>query len=73
MTNNENELMRDRAGKVDSNDKLVAFLYDLMRDYLPVGEVEKIIRENNVKDITSYQFTNGHLANIAKDMAERLK
>jgi hypothetical protein len=73
----ENDEMRERSGKVDSNDPIVSFLYELMRDYLPVGDVEKIVRDcydketNEIRMTTSY--TNGWLAKMAMDMAGRLK
>ena len=56
--------------KSESNDPLVSFLYSLLRDYLPAGEVEKLVQETT-KDTTV--FTNGYLAEYAKDLAERLK
>lgn len=62
--------MRQRSGAVDSNDKLVCFLYVLMRDYLPCGDIESIVLEHigNQK----VEFANGWLANYAKDIAGRL-
>lgn len=74
---NHNEAMRVRSGCVDSDSFLVSFLYELIRDHLPAGEVEEIIRNSTYKNEKDekmiYQFTNGWLANMAIDMAERLK
>jgi hypothetical protein len=41
-----------------------------MRDHIPSGDIEGIL-----KDILNeeYEFSNGWLANHAKDIAERLK
>lgn len=64
--------LRNRSRSINSNDKLVAFLYDLMRDYITCGEVEAImavIKEEKFE----YEFCNGYLANYAKDIARRLK
>lgn len=67
----DNDRLREVSGSINSNDKLVGFLYDLMRDHMPVGEIESIIRENETnKELC---FSNGFLAKIALDMAERLK
>lgn len=62
--------MRVASGSVNSNNKLVAFLYLLIRDHLPSGIVEEIAL--NI-DNTSFDFTNGWLAEHAKDLAKRLK
>ena len=64
--------MRKVSGKVDSDSKLVSFLYLLMRDHLPAGVVEGIIQEVTI-DSTPVQFTNGWLASYSKDIEERLK
>jgi hypothetical protein len=62
--------LRERSGSFDSNDMLVSFLYELMRDHVTPGQVEAIML--NVKP-TECQFTNGYLARYAADVAERLK
>lgn len=63
--------LREKSGNIDSDDKLISFLYILMRDYLPVGSVEEIL-QNHVNDKTS-QFTNGWLAEYARYVAHNLK
>ena len=74
--------IRERSGFVDSNDKLVVFIYLLGRDYLSLGQIEKIMRDitkhNFMIDFSlspnkTYMFSNGWLAEYAKDVAERLK
>lgn len=62
--------MRDISGRVHSNDPLVKFLYLLTRDEVPTGRVEDII--NQISDENSAVFTNGWLAEWAKDAAMRL-
>lgn len=62
--------LRERSGDVRSDDPLVSFLYQLMRDHLAVGVVEGLMGE--VEKQPSI-FTNGWLANYAKDLAERLR
>ena len=65
-----NDRLRAATGKVTSTDPMVAFLYELMRDHLPLGKVEELVRNSPKME---YVFTNGFLANYAKDLAERLK
>jgi hypothetical protein len=63
--------LKNRSGEVTSDDPLVAFLYVLMRDHIPVGIAERLVEMHSYEDTTS--FTNGWLANYAKDLAARLK
>lgn len=47
----KNIAMRERSGSINSNSKLVSFLYLLMRDHLPAGVIEEIIRDaEDLKD-----------------------
>jgi hypothetical protein len=64
--------MRESSGKIDSSDKIVAFLYTLMRDHLPTGTVERIVIDITMNNYTECQFTNGWLAEYANDIKERL-
>lgn len=47
----------------------MSFLYQLMRDELPPGKVEGIVRDCQEPDVL---YTNGWLAKYAQDLAERL-
>lgn len=63
---------------------LISLLYDLMRDHVPTGVVEGIVRrdkETVEKAYPSFEkgfplfrvtFSNGHLARYAQELAERL-
>jgi hypothetical protein len=62
--------LRERSGQVRSDDPLVSFLYQLMRDHLASGVVEGLMGDAEKQPIL---FTNGWLANYAKDIAERLR
>lgn len=64
------EAMRARSGRVTSEDPLVCFLYLLLRDHVTPGTVEEIMR--NVNPEVESVFTNGWLAEYAKDIAKRL-
>jgi hypothetical protein len=57
-----------------SDKKLIAFFYILMRDYLPCGNVEKIVIDivDHI-DIGSIYFTNKYLAKYSKEIVNRLK
>jgi hypothetical protein len=71
MKRNNIARLRAKSGNIKSKDKLVCFLYILMRDYIPCGKVEEIMYEQ-ISDEESV-FTNGYLAKYAQDIAERLK
>lgn len=65
--------LRERSGSVNDNDGLVAFLYGLMRDHLPCGEVERIFRDHVAGDLRKSEYTNGWLARHAQDLASRIR
>ena len=52
-------------------ERLVAFLYDLLRDDLPAGAVERLVREGE-KYPPPYKFSNSHLEAYARELAQRL-
>jgi hypothetical protein len=67
---NETNDLRKRSGTVQYNSKLVSFLYELIRDHLPAGVVEGLVHNSTFDpDVT---YTNGYLADYAKDIADRL-
>jgi hypothetical protein len=51
---------------------LVAFFYQLIRDHMPLGEVEKLVRENEIPPEDAVVFTNGYLARYAQECVARL-
>lgn len=65
-----NDGLRERSGHVEINSKLVSFLYDLMRDHLPPGKVEELVRASTESEVL---YSNGWLAKYAQDIANRLK
>lgn len=67
-----NKVMRESSGMVDSNDPLVLFLYQLGRDSLPLGEIERLAAPLP-PGTQLVQFTNGWLATWAQDLANRLR
>ena len=56
----------------DNNDKLVAFLYILLRDHLPAGVVEEIMVNHVEKfsgtPVFDNPFTEGHARELAGRM-----
>ena len=75
----EIDRMRIASGSVKSKDPLVCFLYLLLRQGLPFGEIEDLIDQsiaatNSEKMIgeSFFVFTNGWAARHAEDMANRL-
>ena len=69
----ENDLLRARSGTVKSKNRLVTVLYELMRDHLPAGTLETIIRDLDGPNCDEFIFTNGWLASYAQDLAERIE
>ena len=65
--------LRNKSGNVVSKSKLMCFIYMLMRDKLPAGEIENMV--NRVRELTAeeYVFTNGYLGQYAKDLVDRLE
>lgn len=66
----EIENLRLRSGEEISENPLVSFLYELMRDYVAPGVVERIVLNSPAKRT---KFSNGYLAQYAKDLAYRLE
>jgi hypothetical protein len=55
------------------SERLVAFLYDLMRDNLPVGTVEQLVRNNEPIGLGEMvTYSNKYLATYARELAIRL-
>lgn len=72
MPDDDQEALCERSGNIESSDPLVSFLYDIMRDHLPVGTVEALIADAlKAQDGASYD--NGWLAQYAMDVAKRLR
>lgn len=65
-----NDLSR-RSGNFSNSDSLVQFLYELMRDHVPPGVVEKLVMES-VRPGQVTQYSNGWLAQYALDVARRI-
>jgi len=70
IVSNQVAQLRERSGSVDSNSRLVDFLYILMRDHLPAGVVEGLVLDSRGGSTSAY--TNGWLALYAQDCADRL-
>lgn len=61
--------MNERSGNIQYNNRLVGFIYDLMRDHVTPGVIEKVLGQQIESDIV---YTNGWLAQYANDVANRL-
>jgi hypothetical protein len=71
VSNEMTELKR-RSGNVQSDDKFVSFIYQLLRDYINVGDVEQCVLDSTGPGTENVVFTNGYLAEYAKDIVKRL-
>lgn len=69
---NHNGVLRYTSGNVQSDNAFDSFLYLLMRDHLPPGKVETILREV-FDDKQPSGFTNGWLAEYARYVRTRLQ
>lgn len=63
--------IRKRSGEINSDDKLVAFLYIILRDHVLPSDIEQIFKFKMGEGTA--QFSNGFLAKYADDIAKRLK
>ena len=73
MINNKiNAELRERSGDVNASGKLISFLYILMRDHLPPGKIEELVRETELDGNGENQYSNGWLASYSIDLASRL-
>ena len=64
--------MRARSGAVESDSMLVSFLYVLLRDEVTPGRLEAVLERSIGEPEKARAFTNGWLAEYAKDVAARL-
>lgn len=62
----------ERSGRVAGHNRLVSFLYLLIRDKLPAGTVEEVVRELNHPGEEA-RYSNGWLATYAEDIAKRIQ
>lgn len=73
MDKRQNSALRSRSGDVMVESKLVGFLYDLMRDYIPPGIIEELIQKSeDICQSNQCLYSNGWLARYAVDIAKRL-
>lgn len=70
MRDINNKQLKEESGNVVYDDRLVSFLYSLLRDRLPAGVVEELVRDSQGIPV---EYTNGYLAKYAKNLADRLK
>lgn len=69
---NQIEELRKVSGAITYSDPLTSFFYQLIRDELPAGTVEKIVQGVVDEPVEGCLFTNGWLAQYANNLAERL-
>ena len=59
------------AGKMKkTKSRLAAVLYDLLRDHVPFGALEKIVRENEAHE--EFFVENPNLISYAEELADRI-
>ncbi|MFA5153760.1 MAG: hypothetical protein WC554_14460 [Clostridia bacterium] len=64
--------LRIRSGRVESDNKFVTFVYELLRDKVPAADIEECVLNSTGPGTDNFQFTNGYLAEYAKDVVKRL-
>lgn len=64
--------LREVSGTVTYSDPLTSLFYQLMRDEIPAGTLERVVQDvlNEEKECV---FTNGWLAKYANNLAEEIK
>jgi hypothetical protein len=67
-----NAEMHKRSGAVHDADPLVALFYDLLRDHIQPGDLEKLVRSACEHHDKTMVYSNGWLAEYARDMVRRL-
>ena len=67
----QNKDLTVASGNVEDKRSMVSFLYELMRDHLPPGKVEEIVRHVLAEDYER-RYCNGWLAQYAQSVADRL-
>jgi hypothetical protein len=76
MTDNELKKLVGAEGEEVEHDPVVTFLYVLMRDHLPLGNVANVIIDLEAGERLGvgfgYTFTNEHLAGYARELRDRL-
>jgi hypothetical protein len=70
MRTEEQQALFERSGAQITHNRLVSFLYELMRDHTPPGVVEGLVNSSQKLPCT---MTNGWLAAYAEDVAKRLE
>jgi hypothetical protein len=68
----ENADMRERSGRVVYVDPLIGLFYDLLRDHIQPGDLEKLVQQACAPEAAVIEYTNGWLARYAEDMVRRL-
>jgi len=58
--------------KIVKKGKLIAFFYRLLRDEIPAGCIEIIIKEISKNKDETYEYSNNMLADYAEDIVKRL-
>ncbi len=74
MTDNEkvnDRKIREASNNIDINGRLVGFLYDLMRDHVTPGTIQKLL-ETQLEFDANNAYSNGWLASYALYVANQL-
>ena len=69
MSIHHRDIMEPRS----TDSRLVAFLYLLLRDYLPAGTVEKLMMNATLPHFIETKLSNGAIAAYAEEIASSLK
>lgn len=56
-----------------TNDLMVSFLYELMRDEVPPGVVERALQNTLKPGVITHKLSNGYLGQYAADVVQQLK
>lgn len=63
-----NDELREDSGSVEYSDTLTSVFYQLLRDHIPAGQLEKVVREVDAEPGVCL-YSNGFLAQYANNLA----
>lgn len=67
-----NAEMHRRSGAIHEVDPMIALFYDLLRDHVAPGVLEDLVRDACKSAASTKVYSNGWLAEHAKDIVNRL-
>ena len=68
-----NDELKEQSGNLTTHDRLVTFLYMLMRDYITPGDIQSILFNDIIDQPKEMELSNGWIGKYAEYVASKLK